>query len=438
MELEKLQFLKPGEIRTGETPVIRAVESSDRFRQRHLPRRLCVLIPLLLLATLAQAAQPDLRLVKSKYYLIHSDLDDDMVFDLGTRMDAMYAEYSRRLSDFALREDKEPLNVYLFQRSADYTDFTGNRYTHTGGVFVAGKNQLAAYLEGRRDTLRRTLQHEAFHQFAFKAMGDNMPIWLNEGMAQLFEEAIWTGETFLMNQVPPRRIRQLQSDLHENRLLSFRALTGLSSPQWNANLAKDADLGGTQYNQAWAIVHYMAYGDGGKNGARLVALLKGLSAGRKFEDAFRESFAVDMETFRARFEDYALALAPTVEATLIDRHEVLAELCAHLAEKGQRFASVAEYRAAVEVQKYQLLYTRGQVTWKVSPAPFFRDDAGVAYSANQLYFEPRKSAALPDLVFHHPAYRIGLRARFYKTEKRTEYDVLVEPPNASSTANIER
>jgi hypothetical protein len=86
-------------------------KTAGKGRQECLPHRVSVLIPLLLLATLAQAAQRDLRLVKSKYYLIHSDLDDDMVFDLGTRMDAMYAEYSRRLSDFALREDKEPLNV---------------------------------------------------------------------------------------------------------------------------------------------------------------------------------------------------------------------------------------------------------------------------------------------------------------------------------------
>jgi len=32
-------------------------------------------------------------------------------------------------------------------------------------------DQLVAYLEGQRDTLRRTLQHEAFHQFAYKATG---------------------------------------------------------------------------------------------------------------------------------------------------------------------------------------------------------------------------------------------------------------------------
>src|SRR6266567_889582 len=190
------------------------VKTKDKGRQECLPHRWILFIGLTIVlgSSVARAAHPELRTVQSKYYLLHSDLDDALLYDLGTRMDAMYAEYSRRLSDFDLKEDRKPLDAYLFAKKGDYTTFTDSRYLHTGGIFMAGKNQLAAYLEGQRDTLRRTLQHEAFHQFAYKAIGANIPIWLNEGMAQLFEEAIWTGDGFLMNQVPPRRIRQLESD----------------------------------------------------------------------------------------------------------------------------------------------------------------------------------------------------------------------------------
>jgi hypothetical protein len=386
----------------------------------------------------AFAAHPELRAVQSKYYLLHSDLDDALLYDLGTRMDAMYAEYSRRLSDFDLREDRKPLDAYLFAKKSDYTTFTNSRYLHTGGIFMAGKNQLAAYLEGQRDTLRRTLQHEAFHQFAYKAIGANIPIWLNEGMAQLFEEAIWTGDAFLMNQVPPRRIRQLQSDIENNNLLSFKVLINMSPEKWSDNLAGDPAVGSTQYNQTWAIVHYMAYGDGGKNGARLVTLLKALSKGQEPETAFRDSFGGNLETFRARFENYALALQPTAEAALIDRHDVLADLCGQLSAQGKNFPTVLEFRKAVEVMKYRLRYTRGEVSWTAEPATYFRDSAGVAFAADQLYFDPRKSAPLPDLVFSHPASRIALRARFFKNGDKVEHEVLVEPAHASATANVER
>ncbi len=413
-------------------------ETKDEGRQECLPHRLAGLLLLLVAALPALAGQPqEMRVVQSKYYLLHSDLDDALLYDLGTRMDAMYAEYSRRMADFDLREDRKPLDAYLFNKKSDYTTFTNSRYLHTGGVFMAAKNQLAAYLDGQRDTLRRTLQHEAFHQFAYKALGANMPIWINEGMAQLFEEAIWTGDGFLMNQVPPRRIRQLQSDIENNNLLSFKVLINMSPDKWSDNLAGDPAVGSTQYNQAWAVVHYMAYGDNGKNGARLVTLLKALGKGQDAEAAFRESFGGNLETFRARFENYALALQPTPEASLIDRHDVLADLCGQLATQGKRFPSVLEFRKAVEVMKYRLRYTRGEVSWTAEPASYFRDNGGVAFAADQLYFEARKSAPLPDLVFSHPGYRIGLRARFFKNGEKIEHEVLVEGVKAGATANVE-
>jgi hypothetical protein len=434
-------------------------EGSDRGREGRLLRRqilrssrlpqddgcglgwvgFAILAVFALGAVSARAAEPDLRLIRSKYYLIHTDLDDVLVFDLGTRMDAMYAEYSRRLSDFDLRDERRPVDVYLFNRKSDYTAFTGTQYLHTGGIFMPARNQIAAYLEGQRDVLRRTLQHEAFHQFASKAIGANLPIWINEGMALLFEEAIWTGDGFLMNQVPPRRVRQLQSDVHNNNLLSFKVLINMSPERWSANLAGDPAVGATQYNQAWAVVHYMAYGDDGRNGARLVTMLKALGNGVEPARAFRESFKLDDETFRARFEEYALALQPTPEAEVMDRHDVLADLCAELAAQGKRFATVAEFRRTVEVMKYQLRYTRGEVSWTAEPASFFRDVSGAAYGAEQLYFEPRRGAALPDLVFRHPGYRVGLRARFYKRGEKFEHEVLVEGARAgAATADVAR
>jgi hypothetical protein len=397
-----------------------------------------VLAVLLIGAGVVGAEPPEMRVIRSKSYLIHTDLDDALVYDLGTRMDAMYAEYSRRMSDFNVRDERQPLDVYLFNHKSDYTDFTDSRFLHTGGVFMAAKNQLAAYLEGQRDVLRRTLQHEAFHQFAYKAIGANIPIWLNEGMAQLFEEAIWTGDGFLMNQVPPRRVRQLQSDVQNNNLLSFKVLLGMSAEKWSANLAGDPAVGSTQYNQAWAVVHYMAYGDEGRNGARLVTMLKALGKEADPAVAFRESFGLDHETFRARFESYALALQPTAEAELIDRHDVLAELCAELAAQGKRFPTVAEFRKTVEVMKYRLRYTRGEVTWTAEPAGFFRDVSGAAYAPDQLYFEARRNAMLPDLVFRHPSYRIALRARFFRSGDKFEHEVLIERTRASATADLAR
>src|SRR5205085_299513 len=141
--------------------------------------------------------------------------------DLGRRMDEMYAEYERRLADYNIGGVPR-LEVYLFARQEDYLQFTGDRLRNTGGVYIPRRNLLAAFLEGQgRDGLRRTLQHEAFHQFAYNAISRTLPVWLNEGLAQLFEEAVWDGTSFWLGNVPPRRLRQLKNDLAKVRLIDF-------------------------------------------------------------------------------------------------------------------------------------------------------------------------------------------------------------------------
>src|SRR5208282_5455503 len=103
-----------------------------------------------------------------------------------------------------------------------YLHIVGLTLAGTGGSFSASRHLLAAFLDGQgRDALRRTLQHEAFHQFASVAIGKNLPTWINEGLAQVFEEGIWTGDGFILGQVPPRRLRQLRKDMDGGTLVDF-------------------------------------------------------------------------------------------------------------------------------------------------------------------------------------------------------------------------
>src|SRR5438093_11038290 len=111
-------------------------------------------------------------------------------------MEQMYAQYSARWSNFLPPQD-DRFEVYLFRRRTGYLRFTGQDPKNTGGIFIPSRNLLAAFLEEQgRDGLWRTLQHEAFHQFALRAIGPQLPVWLNEGIAQIFEEGLWTGNEF--------------------------------------------------------------------------------------------------------------------------------------------------------------------------------------------------------------------------------------------------
>ena len=112
-----------------------------------------------------------------------------------------------------------------------------------------------------------------------------MPVWLNEGMAQLFEEGIWTGDELLArpgaaaaHAAAPGRHRQTSG------IIDFEKLLRMTPEQWAANLAGDHDVGATQYNQSWAMVHFLVHArdDGGKEKyrARLIQMLELLHDGK--------------------------------------------------------------------------------------------------------------------------------------------------------------
>ncbi len=381
----------------------------------------CLVIAILLCST--QSTFADLRVLDTPHYRIHTDLEQRLAEDLGVRMESMYAEYSVRLADFNPSSERR-LEVYLFKDRKDYATFTGDSFTNTGGIFIPKRNLLAAFLEPQgRDGLHRTLQHEAFHQFAFLAIGTELPIWLNEGIAQVFEEGIWTGRQFMLGQVPPRRIRQLKQDIADQRIVSFQNFLATTDAQWRAGL-RDENTGAAQYNQAWAMTHFLIYAtdDAGKPKyrARLINMLKLIHAGTNGHTAFNSAFSDNFEGFQQRFMEYANSLKPTREANFAEHQGVLADMLVLLNNEGKRFKDVESFRKLMTDGGYRLKYSKGSVQWSTEsdPAAYFKDAAGRTMNSQQLYFSPRAGAPLPDIVCE-PAEGLRLRTVFHDGTNNT-------------------
>lgn len=380
------------------------------------------------------AAAPDLRSVETRHYRIHTDLEQELTEDIATRMDAMYEEYSRRLADFKRENGMPRLEVYLFAKQADYMQFTGDRLRNTGGVYIPRRNLLAAFLEGQgRDGLRRTLQHEAFHQFAYNAISPNLPVWLNEGMAQVFEEAIWTGNGFWLGQVPPRRLRQLQQDLKEKRIVDFDAFLRLAPEQWAANLTGDHDLGATQYNQSWAMVYFLTYAKDENNQEkyrkRLLTMLRLLHEGKDSHGAFVEAFSPNVRGFQDRFVEWAGSLEATEVATMMERQSVLGDLLGELTRKGKKFNDLTHFKRSAMAGGYRMHYSKGGLSWDSDPdvRVYFASIDGKALTTDQLFFSPRTAGPLPDIVCRCLSYT--LRTRFYAVGDKYEHEIFLEPPS---------
>lgn len=370
-----------------------------------------------------------MRTYETRHYRIESDLEPAVVRDYAKRLDAMYDEYSRRLADFTTPSGQK-FNVYLFQKRNDYIRFTGNRVPNSAGIFIPAQRALAGFEEGQgRTGLRQTLQHEAFHQFAWEVISPNLPIWLDEGLAQIFEEGVWTGNQFILGQVPPRRITDLQDDIRQGRLVPFRKFMSMTREDFQSRM-KDPRIGRAQYNQAWAMTHFLIFA-AGNDGApryrsRLLACLRDIHNGQSPDQAFVANFSDNIEGFEARFREWAVRLAPTPMAVYSDRMSKLAELLRIFHEEGKRFDSIQALRDHLSRGRYHLTEQRdGQTfTYEENALTYLSDLSNTPWPTEVLKLQKQRGP-LPDIVLSPPG-QSQIHVRFYEVDQQILYDLAFE------------
>ena len=139
--------------------------------------------------------------IETQFYTIHTDLADLPAREASIRITKMADEYERRTRGFGGRIDQK-LPFYLYQNPDDYYAAGGPK--GTSGIFD-GSRLMAVAGEKLTGLTWQTIQHEGFHQFARTLIQDDLPPWLNEGLAEYFGEAIFTGDGYVVGVIPPWR-----------------------------------------------------------------------------------------------------------------------------------------------------------------------------------------------------------------------------------------
>jgi hypothetical protein len=410
------------------TMIVVAV-SKDKGSSMH---RMLFAVSALALALLAPTTiAGELRVLNSRHYKIHTDLDRALAEDLARRLDAMYEEYARRLSNFAEPDRSKKFDVYLYSKQNDFVKLTKGQSNNSAGVTIPELNIVAAYLGEGRDELRSTLQHEAFHQFAHSVIAKQIPPWVDEGLAVLFGEGIWTGRQFLLGQVPPRRVRQLKYDVENKRLVKFSKMMSMSLDDWNSTLARDKQAGGVNYNQAWAMCQFLVYAaEQGKPKyrVRFLEMLQRIHDGESGDEAFKASFSSNIDGFEQRFIEWARKLQPTRDAALIERQGVLAAMMIEYSKRIGRPDDFDEFQKRICASGLYFEYSRDGMRWtsERDTAVYFRTPDGQPYDREELFFTVRSGAPLPDLV-QRGVGQLKLRTRFHDTPRGgIEPETLVE------------
>ena len=357
---------------------------------------------------------------RSEHYCIHSDLDPRLVRELGKELDWLSNAYATRMSVLAVpRPSDEPYTVRLYSHRDDYIRHNPNGGSTTAGLYDSRRRLLAAFNgDGGTERLKRTLRHEAFHQWAYESIGPGLPVWANEGIAQLFEYAVRVDDQMMMGEVPEVSLKIVKMAIAEGRLIGFERMIRMTSREW-FRLMEDEQASARLYAQAWAMTHFLAYAQDAHGRPlyrdRFNRFLTDIAEGRPAQAAFRRSFGTNVDGFQRRFTQFVLQLEPTPLSRQLDMQNILGAMVIHLAERGDRFDTIEDLRRNIASNGLQLYRDQAGVS-RVSdsdPMVYFRDTRGRVMGRDRMMLHADLRGELPQLVVR-PGDGHTYRTRFYR------------------------
>ena len=289
-----------------------------------------------------------LATIGSRHYRVKTDLDRREAEPIVRHMDRVYEEYQRRFADFPVHS-RRGFDLYLFTHSARYQEHVrshGYDASGTVGVFyVSNSGQgLATCLEGQgREMLYTTLQHEGFHQFAWARISPDLPVWVNEGLAEYFGDACVVRSRFVLGGAEESRLERVRSAIEKRRTDPLDVIATMTDQEWDRRVT--GPDGRMLYDQAWSFVHFLIEAENGKYADRFVDYLRGYAAGLPPYPTLASALRVsDYEALEAEWKQHVTALQPDPVISATTRLSFLARGLRSLHEAGTTPATMDELR----------------------------------------------------------------------------------------------
>lgn len=230
-----------------------------------------------------------------------------MGLEVNIFMNAMLTQYEKFFHNWS---GKSGARVVVFDNPYDFRRYASNSVsmTHAGLAgychFMTDEagNQFYELVTYQDASLWRVLAHEGFHQFVGYELGQQIPMWLNEGMAQYFETSFITGTRFNVGQVSRNKLA-----LAQYLILNKKAPPLAQLIQWdrttfyaNANVA---------YPMSWALVSYLLNSNNDRfDQSQFRRYLQDLKLGKDDLTSFQKHFGRNSDSWQSDFEDYILHL----------------------------------------------------------------------------------------------------------------------------------
>lgn len=105
------------------------------------------------------------------------------------------------------------------------------------------------------------LYHEAFHayldQWVFPSTRYQVPRWLNEGLAQLFESAFVEVDELRIGRIEEKRLRNIQDEIKRGRFMSIREILQTPDAKFIVRHTQEHFESDKYYDASWALAQFL-------------------------------------------------------------------------------------------------------------------------------------------------------------------------------------
>ncbi len=326
---------------------------------------LAVVLFAIVVTALAQEHRNPVAPVKpwrSRNYEVLGNLPAAEARPIVAHMDAVFEEYERRFASFPAR-NSSAVRLYLYDTNANYLAQLAERGVkadNTAGVFFWSSQEsgLSTFLEGQSGLrMFHVLQHEGFHQFANSRIGESLPIWANEGVAEYFGQSILVKGRLKTGVAPESRIERIRDQLRNEISFPLEELLTISHQRWNMAVGGNDPRAGVLYDQSWSVVHFLINAENGKYADALTTFIKVASTGAGAEQAMIKAFgsADAAKAMDKKWRDWVLNdWKPDPLSTAAERLEFLGEGIKELAKRKIAFSSMDDLKTQLRAIKFQL------------------------------------------------------------------------------------
>src|SRR5271165_2051294 len=208
-------------------------------------RRLALTSSLLAAAALAAApADPWLR-IQSTNFELFTTAGERAGRDLVRHFEQVRAFFLQVFG--AKSTNGKPVRIIAFHSEKEFQPYRPNEAATA--FFHDGGEHDYIVMQGAASEHYGVATHEYTHLLVGQAAGV-IPVWLNEGLAELYSTLEQEGPKIVVGKAPPGRLQALR----ENRWVDLNVLlaTGRDSPLYN-----EKSRAGMFYAGSWALVHML-------------------------------------------------------------------------------------------------------------------------------------------------------------------------------------